>query len=322
MKNLYLIIISCFYCTLSAQSTIYVRQNANGTGINWQNALSNLNTALNIANYGDTIKVASGTYKPTDDNSRDSSFRLKNGVKLLGAYKGNGINPNERNYTMFPSVLSGDIGIPNVNTDNSYHVVKSIGRLDNTTLIDGFSISYGNANLASDGLRNSGGGLYLHNTQVNEDLLLNISNCIFSHNYAIAGAANSIKNLYFGGICHPKISNCVYEYNSAVFVAGHNVNLLSDENTFTLDSCIFRFNNSGNGTAFWIDPNGIDKIKIQRCSFTKNKSQNGSISSIISFSNNQVKTIEIQKTQISNNNSYSSIVDLTCVDSLQQFSLL
>jgi len=67
------------------------------------------------------------------------------------------------------TILSGDIGTQGDNSDNSYHVVIASG-IDNTAILDGFTISDGNAN------GNFGGGMYndfssptLENLRINDN---------------------------------------------------------------------------------------------------------------------------------------------------------
>ncbi|MDO8367901.1 MAG: hypothetical protein Q7T20_13960, partial [Saprospiraceae bacterium] len=78
-----------------AQQIIHVKADAQGTGsgLNWANAIPNLQTALTQANYGTEIRIASGTYRPTNGVNRDSTFYLKNGFRLRGGFAGEGPSP-------------------------------------------------------------------------------------------------------------------------------------------------------------------------------------------------------------------------------------
>jgi hypothetical protein len=319
MRTILLFFFAFLPFLLSAQNIIYVKQNAsnNGTGLSWQSSLPNLSVALTLAQYGDTIKVAGGIYKPTSDNSRDSSFHLKNGVKLLGGYLGAGLTPNSRDFDLHPSILSGDIGLPNDSTDNSYHVVSNNQTLDENTLFDGFKLQFGNANIIGDGLRNSGGGIFLFGNASNIDFLLKITNCNFKNNNALAGAGALIKSLYFGNKCNPKIENCIFEKNFALFASGLNITISENIFLFCLNSCIFRNNTSNaTGSALFIEPNGVGKFIIENCSFLKNKSISGGIITTFSYNGSPSKNIEITKSKFQENTGASSLIELEYKESI------
>jgi len=166
--------------TLSSQ-IIYVDQNATGTndGSNWANAYSNLQTA--IANIGSntTINVAQGTYYTTTTTDRTISFNIPRDKKIFGGFPAGG---GTRNPELYPTILSGDIGIINDNTDNSYHVVFFNGTSYNTE-IDGFIIEKGYAN--GSGTNESNGGGILIITADSGDSNAYIRNCTIRDNYAV-----------------------------------------------------------------------------------------------------------------------------------------
>ncbi|MFI5379487.1 MAG: choice-of-anchor Q domain-containing protein, partial [Tepidisphaerales bacterium] len=161
--------------TLTIIAPIYVDTRATGAnnGTSWANAFRDLKTALGQAVAGRGIAVAAGTYKPTTTTDRNATFQLKNGVSVFGGYAGYGAaNPYARDCTLYPSILSGDIGTINLKTDNSYHVVTGSGT-DATAILDGFAISGGYANDSGSGMYNSAGSP-------------TINNCIFKDNTASA----------------------------------------------------------------------------------------------------------------------------------------
>jgi len=158
----------------------YVKWGATGAnnGTSWANAYTDLQSALSAASGGDEIWVAAGTYKPTTSTDRSVTFTLKNGVAIYGGFAGTETLRTQRNPANNLTILSGDIGVASDDNDNSYHVVSSQG-VDNTAVLDGFTITAGNANSTSP--YDSGGGMY--NFSSNPSL----TNLIFDANLAVWG---------------------------------------------------------------------------------------------------------------------------------------
>ena len=150
--------------SLSNGQIIYVNDDASGSnnGSNWTNAYNNLQDAIASAPFGSQIWVAGGTYKPSQSD-RSVSFNLKNGVAIYGGFAGNETNPNQRNIANNTTILSGDIGVVNDKTDNSYHVVNA-SNTTSATILNGFTISDGNANYYSNN-NDYGGGIYAVQSQ-------------------------------------------------------------------------------------------------------------------------------------------------------------
>ena len=197
---------------------VYVNHAATGLadGTSWANAFTELQPALDLAVCSEVteIRVASGTYLPTeapDDstvNDRDKAFNLDTDVVLKGSY-----NPETdmQDYTD-PSILSGDISsTPDNDADNAYHVFVTVG-LTATTIIDGFSISGGNANGGGSSITYSsqtfyrlfGGGLY------NISSSPTITNSTFSGNSATKGGG-----MYNDDFSFPTLHNTVLYDNTA-----------------------------------------------------------------------------------------------------------
>jgi predicted outer membrane repeat protein len=128
-----------------------VLANGNGSGTSWDDALTDLQTALDQAGMGTEIWVAYGWYLPTQNSDRSASFHLKNGVKIYGGFLGYEASLDQRVKGLVPSTLSGDIGTILVSDDNSYHVVDGSGT-DTSALLDGFTISDGAASDYAGGM--------------------------------------------------------------------------------------------------------------------------------------------------------------------------
>ena len=186
MKKILLLTFSilALFSATSFALTIYVDHSATGlnNGINWTNAYTSFQSALDAAVDDDEIWVAKGTYNPNYDyglggGSRYYHFRLKNGVSIYGGFAGTETSLGER--TDFgegeinETILSGDLNGNDdfvitaggyqgtTGDDNCYHIFyhPSGTNLDNSALLDGFTISGGNANATSPPY-NQGGGMF------------------------------------------------------------------------------------------------------------------------------------------------------------------
>ena len=123
-----------------------------GDGSSWAEAFPELQDAMALAWECPTIIeiwVAQGVYAPTRDSSRYASFFLRSNLALYGGFAGGETSIDERDWTTNVSFLSGDIGSPGDNTDNSYHVVTA-SLADSTAVLDGFTVSHGFANGGGD----------------------------------------------------------------------------------------------------------------------------------------------------------------------------
>jgi N-acetylneuraminic acid mutarotase len=119
----------------------------------WGNACT-LQRALTLAAADDDIWVKAGTYTP--GTTRDSSFNLKNGVRMYGGFAGTETLRSQRNWATNVSILSGEIS-----GNNICHVVKA-SWVGSSTVLDGFTISGGNADLDGTICGSwNGGGMHL-----------------------------------------------------------------------------------------------------------------------------------------------------------------
>ncbi|MFC1585614.1 Ig-like domain-containing protein, partial [Fibrobacterota bacterium] len=261
----------------STSITIYRRSNVifvdddaggAGTGTSWEDAYINFQTAIAAAVSGQEIWVAKGIYKPSSVIDRLATFRMVDGVSWYGGFDREP-SIDERNLllNLKLTLLSGDIGAEGDTSDNSYTVVTAA---DNA-LVNGFKISFGNANLTSQHGDNAhlgrGGGLFIP-----EFVSPTISNCIFQDNYAVsdgAGVAN-----YYGS---PEIINCVFHQNVLIhgeeLSAGGGYSATSSamvENSTSIINCTFSSNISERfGSAIYLWGGGPDLV-LKNCIFTGN----------------------------------------------------
>lgn len=278
-------IILPFFILLSTQlysNVIYVNTNIIGgdnDGTSWQDAYTNFQDAIVEAVYGDSIWVAQGTYFPTSDTNQDISFELKNGVKWFGGFQGNETELVQRDFDLYLTTLSGDIGIQGDSTDNSYHVVYTMGS-DNTTTLDGFLIVDGHAVdliTPSGSPRNFGGGLLID--AIGDDSIAKpkILNCIFKNNKARYGGGICLGKGYTNFHINPYIFNCHFIENTASVQQGGNGGAISLsggntflEDTLMVENCLFQGNNASYyGGAISLNEI-VNPFKFTNCDFLEN----------------------------------------------------
>jgi|GEM_PF-1938984 len=185
----------------------------------WANACD-LQRALTVALSGDEIWVQQGTHTPTTGTDRTATFRLKNGVALYGGFVGTETLRTQRNWVTNVTTLSGEIGAPGI-SDNSYHIVTgtdfgSTGSLNSTAILDGFTISGGNANGDSNLNYDIGGGLCNCGNTYGKSASPTVRNIIFSNN-AASYAGGALFNWYGSS---PTLTNVTFSNNTAVSLGG------------------------------------------------------------------------------------------------------
>ncbi len=280
-----------------AQNIIYVNDDANGanTGLSWFDAYTNLQDALLEADSTDQIWVATGVYYPGERGERDHSFKLVNGVKLYGGFRGSETSllerPNDTTSLFsqtYNTILSGDINKDGELIGNSYTVIYSTDT-DSTTILSGFIISSGNANGSNSTRHTDGGGMYNNggtpiiskclftNNQAsrlgagmfNTESAIKVIDCVFSNNKVLGNGDG-------GGIYNSdsdsEIITCIFQNNLANDDGGGSYNRNSN---VTFSESIFIGNTCGNSGIHNGEGGGIHNDggapKIDRCQFINNE---------------------------------------------------
>jgi predicted outer membrane repeat protein len=205
-------------------------------GSSWTDAFPELQQALAVAAASDEIWVAEGVYRPdydagsgSHDGDRKATFQLISGVQLLGGFPAGGGDgtAEARDLSLHESVLSGDIGIPGVSTDNSLHVVTGNGS-NATAVLDGFTIRDGRAD--GMGTDRQGGGMELRGGSST------VLRCTFTANHAQEDGGGLV---IFGS---PLIAGCLFHGNSAGDRGGA---IYNDGGSQTILSCTVTENSAG-----------------------------------------------------------------------------
>ncbi len=186
---------------------LYVEDDAPGPlhdGSDWNNAYVSLQQALGAAFFSNgmvtEIRVAQGVYTPVPaDGDRRATFELIDGVETRGGYAGVGAaDPNDRDADAYETILSGDLNRDDAKVgtgENCYHVLTTSAN-DATAILDGFTITGGNAD-GDTPLHDRGGGMF------NVDGIPSIRNCVFRANAAVDRGSG----IYVGS-GNPKLTHC------------------------------------------------------------------------------------------------------------------
>jgi len=269
-------------------SRVFVDASATGAsdGTSWADAFVSLRDAISFAvcaNFVVTeIWVANGTYMPdggytsasgshvAGSGDRTATFQLVNGVSIYGGFEGGdsvSVPGGETSLTQRPrdsnsstidpltdSILSGDIDNDAIlDNENSFHVCTGSGT-DVTAVLDGFSITFGNANVAGNDV---GGGM-------NNNGSSTVTNCAFIGNKANFGGGMS------NNTSSPTLINCTFSGNTASFAGGGMSNDAASNPTMV--NCAFIGNTAGGGGGMY---NEASLPTLTNCTFSGNTASVG-----------------------------------------------
>jgi hypothetical protein len=186
-----------------------------GDGRSWATAYNDLQDALLDAACPCAtvyeIWVAAGTYIPDrGTGDRNASFFAQN-IAIYGGFSGNETSFAERAGLFEQTILSGDLNGDDGpdfqnNDENSYTVVMSLGT-DARAVLDGFTVTAGNADGDQTGMSTeAGGGLFITSSS------LTLRNCHIIGNTAKQGAG--IEAHGFGSTA--TLVNCTISENKAM----------------------------------------------------------------------------------------------------------
>lgn len=225
---------------------IYVSPDGCGNGSSWENATSDLQTAIyksNVDKY--VIWVKEGTYtRETTDGHAFNSFGF---CRMYGGFKGDepfDYDLSLRDFEAHPSILDG----------NQSNGVLSLQFATNTVIIDGFTLQ--------NGMAAQGGGIHAKCQTC-------IRNCKFFHNYSRANggglsqqSTSSVKTI---------IEDCEFWENEAMGYGG----AVYDAGNSTYRRCLIHDNRAqlSGGGVYCNDV--YNPGQFVNCTFNNNTAKNG-----------------------------------------------
>lgn len=209
------------------------------------------------------ISLSNARRATAQGNEREAA--IQPGIATATNASLNESDPNARDIELYETILSGDLAENDIEVDpgdlltettraeNSYWV-SGVVSTNESTVIDGFTITGGNANNPEEGYIFGGGMATSGDTTT-------ISNCTFTRNSAYFG----------GGMCNfegtPTISNCTFYWNSAV-TGGGMYNFEGTPTIPTISNCTFNCNSADSGGGIYNED--CSNPTIINCIFTGN----------------------------------------------------
>jgi len=218
----------------SPPETVYYvdAASAGGNGLTWASAFPTIQEALAVAEAGDEVRVAAGTYHPEGNDP----IVLKDGVTLLGGFPAGGGDLEERDPRLHPTVITEPLG-----HTASLMAADSVGggaRLDGFTLTGstggGAMWITGGSTLALVNLRfenNFGGAGAAVHVEASNPTFLNVT---FAGNLATDGGAVRLAAFSEGEHCTVRLTNVAFlgnrahRYGGAIYVGPRSTVLLTN----------------------------------------------------------------------------------------------
>jgi hypothetical protein len=223
---------------------LYVDIDATGNndGSSWQDAFTDLGDALASAEAGDRIWVAEGVYvSPGMLIGFTPIWQLPDGVSLIGGFSGVETYEGQSAPWVHETILSGNSGDPNVNTDNSSGLLKCMEGDMGTYL---YGLVFEDAYRASNGV--SGAPLLIYNDGASgfNSIRARLENCVFRNNVSLSAIATtciSIGSAFADqNSSEVELENCLFYGNSGLkgLISGgtFNVSIRMNNCTFTENS--------------------------------------------------------------------------------------
>ena len=221
----------------------------------------------------DSLKAKGITeFKMNGTTEREKHFMLRANLPIYGGFTGTETALEQRDFRNNKTVLSGDIGAEGEYYDNTYHVIYHYYNpdIDSTAVLDGVTVSDGNADGTIMGDSPLGGGMFSRTSSPT------IRNCVFENNRAVYGGG--IMNGYSGtyGPSMPLISNTRISDNTALDSGGG----IYDIGAFPyLKNSVITNNSTENGGAVYHNGDAGEydgDLRIVHCTIAGNKAEYGS----------------------------------------------
>lgn len=283
---------------------IYVDDDAGfgNDGSSWENAFHYIWDALHVAQAGDEIRIAQGSYFTERDEAglvspgdREQALEPPPGTTLRGGYAGLGhADPEVRDPEAYPTIITGDLasndeaGFVNY-FENVYHLIFiNPPPAAETVYLDGLILEHANPADGGGGygaLHVVGGVVDVRDCVFREnradgsgasghfrDAVATISGCLCFENSSSHGWGGAA-GFFFAGEGFAAVTNCRFEHDPAGNGWGRGIG--TEECAFDLHECEFRHLADYYGGALYAGGNSDNDNSITNCTFDANCAESG-----------------------------------------------
>ncbi len=223
-------------------------------GKTWARAFHAIQAGIDAAQLNGVAEVwvAKGTYDEIRASATNGSLVMAKGIDLYGGFTGTETERSERNPALYRTVIDGAKSSAG---KAAWHVV-----LGAKAVLDGFTVTGGNADASLGETTGFGGGIY------NYGVSPQVANCIFEKNRALSGGA-----MYNYG-AQIEMTNCVMRDNTALDGGA----VYNASASIAATNCLFYRNNASNGAGSVLF-DGYGASSLLNCSLYGNEARQGSV---------------------------------------------
>ncbi|MCU4163663.1 T9SS type A sorting domain-containing protein [Carboxylicivirga caseinilyticus] len=240
-RNLFAFICAISFVLSVKAGVIYVKPGSESTAWSEQSTIyTNIQSAINAAQAGDEIWLAEGTYYVTEDNATSDQLLIQQSISIYGGFSGSETLKADRNWNLYPTIISGDIGVAGDLSDNTERLIRVEAAADDKVVIDGVILEKA---FGSGGIVSMTGDVALVNVIVRDN---------HATSYDGGGVYNRYSTL--------KLVNClIYSNESNRWGAGVYQDL--DQGSTTLINCTV-VNNHSNDTGGGLFGHSVGNLKV------------------------------------------------------------
>ena len=254
-------------------NVIFVDASATGAndGSSWESAYTDLQAALANALPGNEIWVAAGRYTPSASGEYWQSFALKRGIGIYGGFAGTETARDQRDWARNETILSGDLNGDDSpdwgnRSDNSVTIVSAGANVDDSAVLDGFTLTGANGQYQGGAIVISSGATpTLRNLMIRENRAYRgagifitrgsptIVNTVIANNRATGLSGGGV---YVGNNSAPRFVNATMVGNNAPgggYGGGIHIPASSTSSVVTLENSILWNNSATLGAQIFVE---------------------------------------------------------------------
>ncbi len=260
--------------TIAHAEVRYVDASASGAidGTSWADAFAHLQDALAVAQDGDEVWVAAGTYKADQGaaqtpGDRNATFTMINGVAIYGGFAGGEIDLAQRDPVTNATILSGDLlgdDIAELGAGLACYSTENVTATSGCEALFDVEPPGGDGDVDSADLNIDDNTLRIVTGTGTDSTAILDGFHVTAGNADVFGVTQSGGGITLGGISAAQIRNCVIRQNHSVrFGAG-----IVSNGPVSLINCRIEENRTGEKGGGWSSSGGAPLA--QGCTFERN----------------------------------------------------